>query len=178
MMTLALSVAMIGGCSIYAKPANEKQNPASTCTATQCADATFCQSQQEGQFNGKKKRHPKGGKNHQLQGHRGGLKMALQGIELTQAQKDSVKAIAKRQHQVIAEGERKLHEEAMASAEVQMQKVLTPEQFVQFKANVEKMKSQKPQKVEGKKNIKGQKGKFSYKAPKAGKRANNQGDNK
>lgn len=65
---------------------------------------------------------------------------ALEGLDLTQAQKDSVKSIAKRQRQSVKEGERKLREQVRANTDKELQQVLTPEQFAKYQANREQQK--------------------------------------
>ncbi len=84
----------------------------------------------------------RGAKNCTRRGGKPGSPMvrAMEGIDLTQAQKDSVKSIVQRQRQAVREGERKLRQEARANTDKQLQQVLTPEQFAKYQANREQQK--------------------------------------
>lgn len=83
------------------------------------------------------------GRPHGRPGHASDIH-AMKGLDLTQAQKDSVKSIMKRQKQTILDGERQLRQQARENADKELQQILTPEQFAKYQANREQFRKDAP----------------------------------
>lgn len=83
------------------------------------------------------------GRHHGNPGKASGFR-AMEGLDLTQAQKDSVKSIMKRQKEAVRAGERQLRQQARANTDKELQQLLTPEQFAKYQANREQLRKDAP----------------------------------
>lgn len=147
-LALTMGVAMIAGGSAIAAPKDNNipnGQRSEQCSPDSCRGAQRFHKGSKGMRGDKGPRHH--GKRH---GRRDGKMMAFKGIELTQAQKDSVKAIAKREKMAVREGMRNVRQQAHAAAEKEIQQILTPEQFQIFQANETQMQQQKQARVQQK----------------------------
>ncbi|MDE7385711.1 MAG: hypothetical protein K2N28_01085 [Muribaculaceae bacterium] len=124
---MAVAIALIGTCM-----AISAQTPTTTNDNNTQTEQTCCKKNGKGEKHNRKGMKP--GK-----GHKGHFN-PFEGIELTQEQKDAMKAMRQEQ-QANAKANR---EEAMKQRDEKLQTILTPEQYAQYKQNVEKAKANRP----------------------------------
>lgn len=65
------------------------------------------------------------------------------GLNLTDAQKEKVKAIEKERRNAVKEGKKNVREEAYKNADNQIQQILTPEQYKQYQQNKETLRKER-----------------------------------
>lgn len=136
MLAATLGTAMIAGGGIALAQSDKTDSKSKACSEQHCPTVCPQSCAPDSCFPGR------GPKYCARRGGKPGAPMAraMEGIDLTQAQKDSVKSIVQRQRQAVREGERKLRQEARANTDKQLQQVLTPEQFAKYQANREQQK--------------------------------------
>lgn len=133
---MAVAIAFIGTCM-----AISAQTPTTTSTDNNCQQTENCCKK-----DGKKgcKGDKKNGKGHKHD--RKGMKPGkghfnpFEGIELTQEQQNALKAMRQDQKN----RDKANREEAMKQRDEKIQTILTPEQYQQYKQNVEKAKANRP----------------------------------
>ena len=129
---MAVAIALIGTCM-----AISAQTPVTT--GDNKTEQTCCK-KKDGK-DCKKKGDKKDGK--KMKGdnsRRHGRFNPFAGIELTQEQKDALKAMRQDQQN----RDKAYNEEAMKQRDEKMQSILTPEQYKQYQANIEKAKANRP----------------------------------
>ena len=133
---MAAAIAFIGTCmAISAQTpttgnSDNNSQPTENCCKKDCKKDGKCA-----------KKHGKGHK-HDRHGmkHGKGHFNPFEGIELTQEQKDALKTMRQEQQT----REKANREEAMKQRDEKLKTILTPEQYAQYKQNVEKAKANRP----------------------------------
>lgn len=150
MFAFSLSAAMICGGSAIAKPKANKQKGAkctTECTQTPCPSGQGnCQptpSCRPDTCNEKGKcgvhRHGDR-KRHHGKHQNGYMARAMQNLNLTEAQRDSIKLLRISQCKASKEAERRLKMQRKENFDNGLKAILTPEQYAQYQANLEQMK--------------------------------------
>lgn len=137
---LALCAAMICGGTATAQ--TKKQENKGNCIPAECT-ATCPTQQAQCQLPCQKDgKHKEGRHHHGRKGHKEGGKMqrALQGIELTQTQKDAIKEMAKKQRDNDKESKREMKRKSKENFDNGMKQILTPEQYTRYQSNIAQMK--------------------------------------
>lgn len=134
-LTIALGIAMTGGATAIASAAS--QQPASCCSQQSqcvpdsCQAVPGCPDAHHGHKGPKGRHHGKKG---------AFMHKALQGIDLTQAQMDSIKALSQRRAEAVKTGARKARCEAKEEFENGMKSILNSQQYQQFQDNLSRIK--------------------------------------